>query len=386
MEPIPVNTPDLTIVDAQSVADALDHGWISSEGPQVTRFEELFASTFARRHGIAVSSGTAGLIVAVRALGLAAGDEVLVPSLTIISCALAIVESGAKPVPVDCDPGDWNAHLHNFQDRLTPRTKAIMLVHLYGLCADLDPILEWAREHRLLVIEDASQAHGLTYKGRPCGSFGDISVFSLYANKLITTGEGGMVLCDSDLYEGRCRSLRNLGFSTERRFWHEELGWNYRLTAMQAALGIPQLQRLPELVRRKQAIGRRYHEVFAGGTVFDVAPVARPHAENVYWAFAMTVKDGAGLRRDELTAALASHGIGTRTFFCGLHQQPALLKQGLIEAVSLPTTERVSERGFYLPSGLGLREHEQQRVIEAVHAILKERSLSGVAPPASSIL
>ena len=373
MKAIPVGAPHLTEADRQAVLECLETGWISSEGPQVAAFEELFSATLGRRHGVAVSSGTAGLDIAVRALGLGPGDEVLVPSLSIISCARAIVENGARPVPVDCDAADWNARLDHFQERRTSRTKAILLVHLYGLSADLDPILSWARAQGLAVIEDASQALGLRYRDRPCGSFGDISVFSLYANKVITTGEGGMVLCDSLPLAEKCRALRNLCFDPARRFWHEELGWNYRLTALQAALGIPQLTRLPDIVRRKRQLGLAYHHAFQGLSTLAGAPSATEYALNVYWAYGLVVAPDAPFTRDELTKGLQERGIGTRTFFYGLHQQPALLKEGLVDTVSLPVTELLSERGFYLPSGLGLSDEDQQRVIEAVEALVSHR-------------
>jgi len=365
LKPIPVNKPDLTAADHDAVLSALRAGWVSSEGPQVREFEELFATTFGRKLGVAVSSGTAGLIVAVRALGLGPGDEVLVPALTIISCGQAVVESGATLVPVDCSARDWNARLSDFQARLTPRTKALMLVHLYGLCADLDPILSWAREHNLVVIEDASQAQGLMYRGRPCGSFGDVSVFSLYANKLITTGEGGMILCDSEQIAEECRRLRNLCFDPAKRFWHEELGWNYRLTAMQAALGIGQTQRIPELVRRKRQMGAMYRQAFAALQEFELAPCSTDYAENVYWVFGMVVTPRASFTREAIVTGLSAQGVGTRTFFYGLHQQPALLARGMTP-ITLPTTESLSERGFYLPSGLGLSQDDQAQVIDAV--------------------
>lgn len=288
MKAIPVNMPDLADADRLAVIACLESGWLSSEGPQVPEFERAFARAFGRDAGVAVSSGTAALDIAVRALGLGAGDEVLVPSLTIISCAQAIVDSGATPVPVDCDPVDWNAHLRHFEERLTERTRAVLVVHLYGLCADLDPILTWARAHRLAIIEDASQAQGLQYKGRLCGSFGDVSVFSLYANKVITTGEGGMILCDAHGLAEQCRRLPNLCFEPARRFWHRELGWNYRMTAMQAALGTPQVARLADLARRKRAIGsgtlngrssdgdRCCQEVCRGTFMRNRADAARP--------------------------------------------------------------------------------------------------------------
>jgi perosamine synthetase len=373
MKAIPVGAPNLTEADRQAVLECLETGWISSEGPQVAAFEERFSATLGRRHGVAVSSGTAGLDIAVRALGLGPGDEVLVPSLSIISCARAIVESGARPVPVDCDAADWNARLDHFQERRTSGTKAILLVHLYGLSADLDPILSWAREQGLAVIEDASQALGLRYRDRPCGSFGDISVFSLYANKVITTGEGGMVLCDSLPLAEKCRALRNLCFDPARRFWHQELGWNYRLTALQAALGIPQLTRLPDIVRRKRQLGLAYHHAFQSLSTLVGAPSATEYALNVYWAYGLVVAPDAPFTRDELTKGLQERGIGTRTFFYGLHQQPALLKEGLVDTVSLPVTELLSERGFYLPSGLGLSDEDQHRVIHAVEALVSHR-------------
>ena len=372
MKPIPVNTPAICAEDRTAVMDCLDSGWISSEGPQIAQFEEGFAGTFGRTHGIAASSGTAGLDIAVRALGLGAGDEVLVPSMTIISCAQAIVSSGATPVPVECDPRDWNAYLPHFQARHSERTRAVMLVHLYGLCADLDPIIAWCRQKRLAIIEDASQGQGLRYRGRECGAFGDVAVFSLYANKVITTGEGGMILCDDAALAERCRRLRNLGFDPARRFWHEELGWNYRMTALQAALGSAQLRRFPELVRRKRTLGLAYHAAFEGTPHLEMAPPALSHCENAYWVFALVVAPGAPFTRAELMAALASEGIGTRTFFYGLHQQPAL-SHGLVAPVKLPVTESLAERGFYLPSGLALADEDQRRVIAAVKGFVESR-------------
>jgi perosamine synthetase len=372
--PIPVNQPDLDEVDRDSVIACLESGWISSEGPAVAEFEAAFAEICGRSHGIAVSSGTAGLDIAVRAAGIGPGDEVLVPSLTIISCGQAIVNAGAKPVPVDCDPDDWNAHLDNFRERASPKTRAIMLVHLYGSCGDLDPILSWAHDAGLTVIEDASQALGLSYDGRPCGSFGDVSVFSLYANKVVTTGEGGMIVCDSDAVARECRSLRNLCFQTEKRFWHEKLGWNYRMSAMQAALGIPQLRRLARLIERKRAMGTEYHGALERYESVRCAPVRTAYADNVFWAFGLVLTSSANFDRAELMSFLDSHEIGTRTFFYGLHEQPALLAPGFVDPVSLPVTESLSARGLYLPSGLGLSQDDQREVIDVLQAFLEARA------------
>jgi perosamine synthetase len=373
-KPIPVSAPLLTDDDRRAVAECLQAGWLSGEGPPVAAFERAFAETFGRRHGVAVSSGTAGLELGVQALGLGPGDDVLVPSLSIISCARAVVMAGARVVPVDCDPMDWNAHLRHFEERATPRTRALMLVHLYGLCADLGPIVDWARGRGMAVIEDASQAHGLSCRGRSCGSFGDVSVLSLYANKLITTGEGGMMLCDAEETAERCRSLRNLCFDASRRFWHEELGGNHRMGALQAALGTPQLRRLPELVRRKRELGEAYRRGLEALPGLQMAPRSTPWAENVYWMFGLTVAPEAPFTRQELTATLEAQGIGTRPFFHGLHEQPALLRTGLMEPVTLPVTESLSGRGFYLPSGLGLSSSQQRTVIEAVTAFVDARA------------
>jgi perosamine synthetase len=374
VKPVPVNTPEITGDDRRAVLECLESGWISSEGPQVQEFETLFARTCERSWGVAVSSGTGALDVAVRALRLGPGDEVLVPSMTIISCASAIVSSGATPVPVDCDETDWNAHLRHFEERWTARTRAVLLVHLYGLRGDAGATVRWARERGLRVIEDASQAQGMEHEGRRCGSFGDLSVFSLYANKVVTTGEGGMILGDAPDLGERCGRLRNLCFDERRRFWHEELGWNYRLTALQAALGTSQLRRLPELAHKKQRIGRTYEAALRDLPFVRLAPVATENGENGYWVFGLVVAEDAPFTREELSAALARDGVGTRTFFYGLHEQPALLEAGHVRPVRLPVTEALSRRGLYLPSGLGLAREDQERVIDAVRSFILQRA------------
>jgi perosamine synthetase len=371
---IPVSRPDLGSAERAALLKCFDAGWLSSDGPQVPEFEQAFASAHGRAHGIAVSSGTAALDIAIRALGLGPGDEVLVPSLTIISCAMAIVDSGAKPVPVDCSPEDWNAALAHFEARMTSQTRAIILVHLYGLCADLDPILEWAARRGLVVIEDASQAQGLVYRNRRCGTFGEVSAFSLYANKLVTTGEGGMILCDSPRIAEACRSLRNLCFDRGKRFWHRDLGWNYRMSAVQAAIGTPQVGRLDDLAARMRRIGERYRQAFARLGGFALAPLETPYVRNGYWVFGLVVEPDAPFTRDDLIQALAAERIGSRTFFYGLHEQPALLERKLVDRVSLPTTERLSRQGLYLPGGLGLSDADQDRVVGAVTRFVDARS------------
>ena len=258
---IPVNEPLLDGNEKKYLVECIDTGWISSEGPFVERFEEQFAARVKRRYGIAVCNGSAALDVAISALGIGSGDEIILPTFTIISCAAAIVRAGAVPVVVDCDPLSWNMDVNLIEANITARTRAIMVVHIYGFPVDMDPVLALAQKHGLKIIEDAAQMHGQTYKGKPCGSFGDISTFSFYPNKHITTGEGGMVVVDEPELAERCRSLRNLCFKTGKRFEHDELGWNFRMSNLQAAVGLAQLERLDEFVERKRQMGQRYTQL-----------------------------------------------------------------------------------------------------------------------------
>jgi len=258
---IPVNEPLLDGNEKKYLLECIESGWISSEGPFVKEFEQKFAGRIGRKHAIAVTNGTAALDTAVEALGIGPADEVILPTFTIISCIIQIVRSGATPVLVDSDPLTWNMNVTQIESKITPRTKAIMVVHIYGLPVDMDPVLDIAKRHGLKIIEDAAEMHGQTYRGKPCGSFGDISTFSFYPNKHITTGEGGMIVTDDDVLAETCRSLRNLCFQPQKRFVHERLGWNLRMTNLQAALGLAQLERLDEFVARKRAMGERYTEL-----------------------------------------------------------------------------------------------------------------------------
>ena len=271
---IPVNTPLLDGNEAEYLAECIRTGWISSEGPFVKRFEEAMADVAGRRHGIAVTNGSVALDIAVYALGLEPGDEVIIPTFTIISCAAAVVRAGLVPVAVDCDTATWNMTIEGVEAAITPRTRAIMPVHIYGLPVDLGPILELARKRGLKVIEDAAEMHGQTYRGSPCGSFGDVSTFSFYPNKHVTTGEGGMILTDDDALADRLSGLRNLCFQPQQRFIHEELGWNARMTNLQAALGVAQVERLPRTIEIKRRIGRLYDEHLAD--LPSLRPPARP--------------------------------------------------------------------------------------------------------------
>jgi perosamine synthetase len=368
--PIPVNEPLLTGKEREYLAQCIQTGWISSEGPFVREFEKRFSKTVERKHGISVCNGSAALEAAVAALGLGPGDEVILPAFTIISCAAAVVRNGATPVFVDCDPFTWNMDVGRIEPRITSRTKGIMAVHIYGLPVDMDPLLRLAKAYNLSVIEDAAEAHGLTYKGKPCGSLGDISTFSFYPNKLVTTGEGGMILTDRDDLAESCRSLRNLCFQPQRRFVHERLGWNMRMSNVQAAIGLAQLKRLHEFLEIKRRMGRRYTELLQGiaGLQFPV-PSTR-YAKNAYWVYGLVLKDEIPFDASEAMARLAELGIGTRPFFWPMHEQPVLQKLGISPKSSYPVSERLARRGFYIPSGLALKEEQIDRVVDALRKAL----------------
>jgi perosamine synthetase len=367
---VPVNEPLLDGNEEAYLLECIRSGWISSEGPFVARFEEAFAHHAGRRHAIAVTNGSAALELAVAALGIGPGDEVILPTFTIISCAAAVVRAGAVPVLVDCDPATWTMRVDEVAARITGRTRAIMAVHIYGLPVDMDPLLELARRHGLLVIEDAAEAVGQTYRGRACGGFGEIGAFSFYANKHVTTGEGGMLVTDDEALAARCRSLRNLAFAPGRRFVHEELGWNLRMTSMQAAIGLAQLERLPATIERKRAIGARYQQRLAPLSGID-QPVARtPYADNDYWVFGVVLREAVPLDAEAAMRRLAADGIGTRPFFWPLHEQPVFRKQGLFAGESHPAAERLARRGFYLPSGVALTAAQVDLACSAVERIL----------------
>ncbi len=368
---IPVNVPLLEGNEEKYVSDCLRTGWISSEGPAVREFEEKFAARMGRKFGIAVCNGSAALDAAVAALRLNPGDEVLLPSFTIISCAAAIVRAGAMPVVVDCDPATWNSTAAHFAEKITSRTRAIMVVHLYGLPTDMDPVLALAKEHGLAVIEDAAEMHGQTYRGKPCGSFGDLSTFSFYPNKHITTGEGGMIVTDDAQLAERCRSLRNLCFKPGRRFVHDELGWNLRMTNLQAALGLAQLEQLDTFVERKRHLGATYQKLLAPLRDRVELPLAETgYAKNIYWVFGIVLKATVPFDAEEAMRRLEKKGIGTRPFFWPMHEQPVFRNRGWFVDTRLPVAENLARRGFYVPSGLALSDAQMQRVAQAVSEIL----------------
>ncbi len=366
---VPVNEPILGEEEKRLLIECIDSGWISSEGPFVAAFEEKFAHRVGRRFGIAVTNGTAALDAAVVALGIGEGDEVILPSHTIISCAQAITRAGGVPVPVDCDPVSFNMTPAHVAAAVTPRTRAILVVHIFGLPVDMDGIGAIAERHGLVILEDAAQAHGQTWRGRPCGSFGAASTFSFYPNKLVTTGEGGMIVTDDPAIAEHCRSLRNLCFQPKRRFVHEELGWNLRMTNLQAALGLAQLGRLDTAITRKRAMGLRYTAGLQGLAGLQLPQHATPDATNLYWVYPILLQDSVEFDAEEAMRRFSARGIGTRPFFWPIHEQPVFRRMGLFADAVLPVVERIARRGFYIPSGLALTPAQQDEVIGVAREI-----------------
>lgn len=366
---IPVNEPLLNEADFASVNEALRSGWISGAGPHIEAFEARWSAYCGRKHGVAVANGSVALQVAVSLLDLQPGDEVILPTFTIISCVWPIVLAGAVPVLVDSDPDTWTMDVKQVAQRISSQTRAIMPVHIYGHPVDMDPLLQLAESNGLQVIEDAAEAHGAEYRGRRAGSFGASSCFSFYANKLVTTGEGGMLLVDDDGLADRARRMRNLGFQPGRRFWHSETGFNFRLTNLQAALGLAQIGRMEEIVARKRHIGQAYTDRLSEVHGLELQ-VQQGWARSVYWMYGLVVREETGLDAAELARRLSEAGVETRPFFLGMHEQPVLQRRGLFAGETYPVSERLARQGLYLPSGLALTDGQIDLVCAAVREAL----------------
>jgi len=359
--------PVLGEKELRYVSETVKEGWISSVGGRfVTGFEEGFSKYCGVQHGVAVSSGTTALHLAVAALGIGEGDQVLVPPLTHIACANMVKLTGAKPVFVDCAPNTWGMDPSWIESKITSRTKAIMVVHLFGHPVDMDPILAIAKKHNLYVIEDAAEAHGAEYKGKRCGSLGHIGCFSFYANKIITTGEGGMLVTNDAKIANQARKLRDQGYEKERRFWHKEFGFNYRLTNLQAAIGLAQLERLDEFVATRRRNAQLYNKLLKSVKGL-VLPPEESWAKNVYWMYSVLVEKDFPLKRDQLISHLKTLGIDSRPFFYPLHLQPLYEKSYAGE--HYPVSERLSELGLNLPSGNELTETQVKFIADAIQDV-----------------
>ncbi len=372
-EYIPVNVPLITAEDVEYVSKAMSETWVSGEGPYIEEFEATFAKLCNRRFGISVANGSVAIDLLFQALDLKPGDEVILPAFTIISCLNQILRSGATPVFVDARRDTWNMDVSQVESLITPQTKAIMAVHIYGLPVDMDPLIELSRRHGIPIIEDAAEAHGLRYKDRIAGSMGLASTFSFYANKNITTGEGGMILTDNEELATKLKRLKNLAFLPDRRFVHNEIGWNARLSSLQCALGTSQTKRLDSILDKRREVGHRYHHALNEIPNIQLAPKEVPYARNDYWVFGLVLLPGFGANAREVMAKLEKSGIGSRPFFYPLNKQPVVLERG-IEEVSLPNAEYLGEHGLYIPNGLGMTEFQIEQVIKKVTNVLGENA------------
>jgi perosamine synthetase len=352
--------------------DCLDTGWISSAGQYVDAFEKKFAEYIGVGYATTVANGTAALHLALAALGIGPDDEVIVPDLTIISCALAPLYVGAKPVLVDVEPDTGNLDHQKIEAAITAKTKAIMVVHLYGHAVDMDPIMAIAKKHGLYVIEDAAEAHGAEYKGRRLGSIGDIACFSFYGNKIVTCGEGGMVVSNNQDFINKVATLKNLAHSPGKRFWHEMVGYNYRLTNMQAALGLGELENIATYINKKRSMREEYDQLLAD-IPYLILPMVKPYAASVFWMYNLLVTKDSPISRDDLMKKLKEKGVDTRTYFYPLHTQPVLANLYTYQDADYPVTNDLSQRGFYLPSGLAITSEQIKTVAQAMHEIFREQ-------------
>ncbi|HLF44956.1 MAG TPA: DegT/DnrJ/EryC1/StrS family aminotransferase [Chitinophagaceae bacterium] len=367
---IPVFEPDITQLEIDSVVDALKKGEISgSFGEYIPRFERMFADYIGCKHGVAVCNATIALHLAADVSGITKGDEVLVSASTNIATALAAYHNNAVAVPVDSEPITWNLNLDLIESLVTEKTKAIIPVHLFGHPVDMDKLMAIAKKYNLIVIEDCAESHGATVRGKMTGSFGDMSCYSFYANKIITTGEGGMVCTNDDKLADKLRLLRNLAFS-QPRFRHQEAGYNFRMTGYQAAMGVAQTKRIQSIVEQKRLLAHRYNEQLKNVTWLQT-PVELEWAKHVYWMYGIIVKPESGLKRDDLMKYLKGKGIDTRTFFCSMADQPFLKKQRGYRKINTPVADMLWQCGLYLPSSHTLTVDQITFISETIKSFSK---------------
>ena len=368
---LPVMEPVLGGNEFKYVADCIVTNWISSQGPYVDRFQERFCEYLPAKFALSVSNGTAALHLALVALGIGQGDEVIIPDLTFASPASMVLHCGATPVFVDVDRKTWTMVPAALRERITERTRAVIPVHLYGHPCDMDPILEIARRHDLLVIEDCAEALGAEYKGRKVGTMGDVGTFSFFANKVVTTGEGGMVTTENqELYE-KMAILRDHGMARDKRYWHVCAGFNYRLTNLQAAIGVAQMEQIETFLSYRAETAAHYADRL-GPIKGIILPPHEPWAKNIYWLYSIVVDETAtGLDRDTLAARLAEHGIETRPFFHPLHKQPPF--ESVAEG-DFPVTEWLAPRGLSLPTSNAIRLDDIDKVCTAVRSAVEHSS------------
>lgn len=368
---IPVNRPSFSNTEIREVTKTLKSGWVSADSPINKKFEKNFSKIIKRKFSVAVSSGTAALDIAVKSLDLKKGDEIIVPTFTIISTLTQIVRQGIKPILIDSDPITWNMKVEEIESKISKKTKAIMVVHIYGLPTDMKKILYLAKKYKLFVIEDAAEQLGQTYYGKPIGSLGDISTFSFFANKHITTGEGGMISTNSLNLNNKFKILRNLSFDPKnQKFIHNTLGWNYRMTSLQAAMGTVQLKKLSKFIKIKRYIGNFYNNAFKNLNDLQLPLSKTDYSENIYWVYGLILKNEK-YKAPYYIKKLRKMGIECRPFFCPMHLQPVFRNMKLFQKNRFPVSEKLFNYGFYIPSGIGMKKKELFYVADKIKKIFK---------------
>ena len=368
---VPVNRPLIDAKEIKEVLKTLKSGWISADSPVNKKFEKKFSKKINRKFSVAVSSGTAAIDIAIKSLDLKKGDEIIVPAFTIISTLNQMVRQGIKPILIDSDSSTWNMKVDDIEKKITKKTKAIMVVHIYGLPTDLKKILSLSKKYKLYVIEDAAEQLGQFYYGKPIGSFGDISTFSFFANKHITTGEGGMISTNSPKLNQRFRILRNLSFQPKKeKFIHNELGWNYRMTSLQASMGLIQLSKLEKFISIKKKIGKFYNSTFKNLNSIQLPLDKTIYAKNIYWVYGIVLKNKK-FKAKYYIKRLRKEGIECRPFFCPMHLQPVFKSMKLFNKTKLPISENLYNYGFYIPSGIGSTKKELKYVAKKILKIFK---------------
>ncbi len=367
---IPVCEPMLNGKELEYVTDCIKTNWISSQGKYIEQFENKFANYCGCKYGVTTTNGTTALHLALASLGIGKDDEVIIPTFTMAATAFAVAYTGAKPVLVDADDETWNIDVNKIEEKINSKTRAIMPVHIYGHPCEMDEIMAIAGKYNLLVIEDAAEAHGSEYKGKKAGGFGKINGFSFYANKIITTGEGGMVVTNDAEFAERARRMKDLAHSKNKRFLHTDVAYNYRLTNLQAALGLAQLEKIEEYVNARRSHAYLYNKLLQNVRGIRLPP-EKEYVKNVYWMYGILIKEEYGINRDELAQRLKSRGVETRDFFIPVHQQPAFLKMGLFQDEHYPVADFLCKSGLYLPSGSGLTETQINQVCDLLEVIYR---------------
>jgi perosamine synthetase len=357
--------------ELEYITNCIQTNWVSSKGEYIEEFEDKFAGYCGCKYGVTTTSGTTALHLALATLGIGKGDEVIVPSLTMTASVFPIIYTGAKPVLVDSDPKIWNINPARIEEKINKNTKAIMPVHLYGHPCDMDPIMDIARKHNLYVIEDAAEVHGAEYKGIKAGSIGDMGCFSFYANKIITTGEGGMIVTNSEEMADRARRLRDLAHSPKKRFLHTDIGFNYRMTNIQAGMGLAQLEQIDRFIAMRRQNADFYNSRLKELPGISLPP-EREWAKNTYWMYAIVLQDEFGLSRDQLMEELAGREIETRAFFIPMHLQPCFTDRGLFDNETYPVADELGRRGLFLPSSTGLTQEQKTYICDCVEEIQKK--------------